>query len=245
MVKPQWHDGLRHELRKRGLPPTYSARLIEELTDHFTDLQKENLSMEAQTPVEEQLGSPELLARAAEREFVGQTFAGRHPLAAFVMAPIPATMLILGGPLIVWMLCGWLFNLVIGDSATPSGSHSLTVGERTTVYGFLYLWRIVPFVLTAWLFIRLGRRAGRTMWGLVACGIIASFAIFFSTSFRPGTDQHRDLWLIGFGLPFGLEQWLQAAAPAALGLWAWWRSAYRTNNLRWRDAEPSSAPTPA
>jgi uncharacterized membrane protein len=245
MVKPQWHDGLRHELRKRGLPPTYSARLIEELTDHFTDLQKENLSMEAQTPVEEQLGSPELLARAAEKEFVGQTFAGRHPLAAFVMAPIPAIVLMLSGIVIGWQFCGWLINLIVGNSATQSGFHSLTAGEQIVIYGFLSFWRVVPFVLTAWFFIRLGRSAGRPMWGSVACGIIACLAIFFSTSFSPATELHGNLWLIGFGrFPSGLEQLLQAALPAALGLWAWWRSTYRPKNLQWPDAAPSSAPTP-
>ncbi len=48
MAKPQWRDRLREELRNRNLPPAYAARLIEELTDHVTDLEQENPSMDAQ-----------------------------------------------------------------------------------------------------------------------------------------------------------------------------------------------------
>jgi len=244
MVQPPWLDRLRRELRKRALPSTYSARLIEELTDHITDVQKENRSMDALTSADEKMGSPELLASVAERELIRLTFAGRHPIVAFVIGPIPAIILTLSGMITLLQICGWLIPAFTGGSATPDGTHTPTANEWTLIYGFLFFWRTVPFVLTAWFFIRLGRRARRPVWGLAACGIVASVATLFCTSMRPATDQHPQLWLVGVG--FHLDQWLQAALPLALGLWAWWRMTYPTKSLPWRrDVEPSSAPTHA
>lgn len=243
MVKPPWHDRLRDELRKRGLPPTYSARLIEELTDHFTDIQKENLSMEAQTSAEEQLGSPELLASAAQKLIPGRTFAGRHPILTFLIGPIPAVAVMWFA---VMLICDMCESFVTPLEPVQNGPP--TAFEWIVAYGCFYVSRFLPFVLTAWLFARLGRRARRPMWGLLACGIVAYFAFVFQIGIGPPTAQHNlYLW---FRPELGLWHWqdrvIQAIVPLALGVWTWRQVRYPPKNSPWRrDAEPSSAPAHA
>jgi len=243
MVKPQWHDRLRHELRERGLPPTYSARLIEELTDHFTDIQKENMSMEAQTSAEEKLGSPELLASAAQKAFGGRTFAGRHPIMTFLIGPIPLLF-------VTWYaivgICGLCKGFV--TPMEPAQIDPPTAFEWVVAYGCVYVSRFLPFVLAAWLFTRLGSRAKRPAWGLVACGIVAYFAFTFWMNVAPPTEQYslRIVYTFLFGLRHWQRRLAQAILPLAFGLWTWYRMTYPTKNSPWRGvSELSSAPTHA
>jgi hypothetical protein len=243
MVKPQWHDRLRDELWKRGLPPGYSARLIQELKDHLTDMNKENLSMEAQMSAEEKLGSPELLALAAQKAFAGRTFAGRHPILTFVIGPIP---IVAATSYAIVALCAMCESLVTPLEPVKSGPP--TVFEWIVTYGCLSVSRFLPFVLTAWLFTRLGCRARRPAWGLAACGLVACFAFIWQFGIFPPTAQHN--LGVFFRPEFGLWRWqdrvIQAIVPLALGVWTWRQMAYPPKNFPWhRHAEPSSAPTHA
>ena len=187
MAKPQWHDRLRHELRKRGLPTTYSARLIEELTDHFADLQRENPCMDVQTPADERMGSPELLAAVARQELDCVAFAGRHPIVAFVMGPIPVAILAL-------IVIGLIAGVFIG----PQGIHSPTSLDWIVVYLFIYVIRLLPLAL-AWLYIRLGARVGRSVWGVAACGLMAFFALNIRANIGPATDTENLRLAVGIG----------------------------------------------
>jgi hypothetical protein len=243
MVKPPWHDRLRDELRQRRLPPNYSARLFEELADHFTDVQKENLSMDAQTSAEEKLGSPELLASAAQRAFAGRTFAGRHPILTFLIGPIPTVA-------VTWyaiiLVCALSMSIV--TPYQPVQIDPPTTFEWFITYGCFYISRFLPFILTACLFSRLGRRAGRPTWGLMACGIVAYFGFIFSICIGPPTGQHN--LCLSFRPELGLLRWqdrlIQAIVPMALGMWAWWQMVSPTKNMPWyRDSDASSAPTHA
>lgn len=202
--------------------------------------------MDAPNFVEGKVGTPELLAEAAEREFLGRTFAGRHPFAAFVVAPIPTTVLLITAMILFWVAIGGLINLAIGSSSVPSGNSSVTAFERTLIYGYVYFWRTVPFLVSAWLFIRLSCRTGQPIWGLVACVIVACFAVFFCTSVGPIPGQQNFAWVIGFGFPFRPDQWLQAALPLALGLWTWWRMpGARANATGPRAGQSSNVPVQA
>jgi hypothetical protein len=232
MVKSPWRDRLREELRKRNLPPAYAARLIEELADHVTDLEQENPSMDAQLLIEEKLGTPESLAEAAAAELAGRTFAGRHPVLMFLVAPIPAVVLTLAAVLIVCQAC----KLAVTPLA-PVNPNPPTAFEWALVYGIVFFQRFAPFALTAWLFLAMARRAGRPVWGITACALVALFAFAFRTGVLPPTfKRNLTVW---FGPPNGLHQWqiglLQSAVPLALGLWAWRRMT--------RHAWPASAPS--
>jgi hypothetical protein len=244
MVKPQWHDRLRHELSKRGLPSTYSARLIEELTDHFADIQKENPSMDAQMSAEERLGTPDLLAAAAAAELGGRTFADRHPILTFVVGPIPAVAVTWYA---VMILIYFAFKSLV-TPYTPAQIGSPTAVEWAIAYGCLYVSRFLPFLLTAWLFSHLGRRARRPIWGMAACGIVAYFAFIFLIGVHAPNAQHN--LSIGFGPALGLRHWqdrlVQALLPLAIGVWTWRQTVSPRKNLPGRRAtEPSSLPARA
>ena len=220
MARPQWRDRLREELRKRGLPPAYAARLIEELADHVTDLEQENPSMDAQLLVEEKLGSPESLAEAAAAELAARTFAGRHPVLTFFVAPIPAAVLARAAVLLVCLACKSVFTPL-----EPVNPNPPTAFEWRLAYGIVFVQRFAPFALTAWFFLAMARRAGRPVWGITACAPVAVFAFTFRTGVIPPTVEHN--LLIWFGPPNGLHQWqtglLQSVVPLVLGLWAWLR----------------------
>lgn len=221
MGRPQWRDRLREELRKRNLPPEYAARLIEELADHVTDLEQENPSMDAQMLVEEKLGSPESLAEAAAAELAGRTFAGRHPVLTFVVAPIPAVVLTLAALLTVCLACKSVLTPLEPLNPNPPTAFEWLAD------GIVFVQRFAPFALTAWFFLAMARRAGRPVWGLTACTLVALFAFTFRTGVIPPTVEHN--LLIWFGPSNGRRQWqtgmLQSAVPLVLGLWAWRRMA--------------------
>lgn len=238
MNQRQRPDRLRDELRKRGLPLDYAARLIEELADHFTDIQKENPSMDAHLSAEERLGSPQLLASTAQRELAGRTFAGRHPILTFLIGPIPVVALAWYATVVGCARCKAYVTPMVPATITPP-----TIFEWILTYGCLYVSRFFPFRLTAWLFTRLGRRAGRPTWGLAACGIVAYFAFTFLMMVRPPSEQYNlSLW---FSFVLGLEYWrdrlLQAAAPLLLGLWTWWQTTRRAQSTPWRPVTEHSA----
>ena len=230
MVDRQWLDRLQTELRRRNLPAAYSARLIEELADHFTDIQMEEKSMDAQISTDDLIGAPEVLAAAAERGFFTRSFAGRHPLLAFVICPVPAALLTLIAIIFVVVLpCEWIVSVSKAKSAAAMGSHSATGFEWAVAYLNLYVLRFVPFGLTAFLFARMARRAKQPAWGLAACACVAVFAYLFRAIIEPPTDRYALMLRVGLGYEHGLRQWgnglMQMAVPLLLGLWTWRRQA--------------------
>ena len=87
---------LRRDLLRRGLPRNYVNRVIGEWADHLEDLSSAQLSKEAdmpQTKAVDFLGSETELAEAAVLQYRARTFAGRHPVWTFLVAPIPLLLL--------------------------------------------------------------------------------------------------------------------------------------------------------
>jgi hypothetical protein len=224
MAEPQWPERLQEELRKRGLPPGYAARLAEELTDHFTDIQKESRSMDARSSAEETVGRPELLAAVAGREFRRRTFAGRHPVLTFVLGPIPIVLVAFLAPLIACIGCCWLIGTIRGEDMVPGRP---IYGEAVLSFVLTYLLRLTPFALSTWLFVRLARRARRPAWGVIACAIVAVFASIFHVLISPATGAEPGKLMIGFDFGNQLAVWpekgVQAAIPLAFALWMCWR----------------------
>jgi hypothetical protein len=237
MAGPPWPDRLREELRKRRLPRAYSARLIEELTDHLADVKKEDRSMDAQSSGEERLGSPELLASVAQREMNRRSLVGRHPFVAFTLSPIPIAFLSLILIAVAGKAWWWLTTEVIH---WPGGAAWLGPLVET------YVLRAVPFVF-AWLFIRLSRRVGRPEWGLLSCSLMSFLALNIRPDVKPDFTAVIPLGgFLGVFLAYQPDKAIQAALPLVLGLWSVWRMRDRpTNSPFYHDPGPSRSPVQA
>ena len=232
MPSQQWHDRLRQELDRQGLPSEYVSRLVEELSDHATDILQENSSMEAEYVDAQRMGSPQGLASFARSEFRRRTFAGRHPFVTFLAGPILAIVGTLVAIFLMAFCLGWLIDYVAWLIDWPadgilSANDELGLPpsgvERWIVEALVLMVRFIPFGLSAWLFARLGRRSGLRLWSVGACGIITLLAVLFSSVVRPASAHSPEMWIIGVGLRFGPDQVLQAAMPLALGLWLVWQ----------------------
>jgi hypothetical protein len=225
MASPQWRDRLRQELRRQGLPSDYISRLVEELFDHAADISMETPSMDAEQSAAARMGNTEQLACFARSEFQRRTFAGRHPLLVFVAGPIFAVaaslilvfLVAVGGS---WLIDSgwWLFDKATGGRL--SANHDLVSAlEMGVMQLFITSVRFVPFLMSAWVFVRLGRRTELRVWSIAACGVVALAAIFFSSVFTPATAQTKAMWMMSFGWKFGLDRILQAAVPIAFVAW--------------------------
>src|SRR5262249_4843710 len=96
MPNQQPLDTLRTHLLRRGLPRHYVRRVVGELEDHQQDLLDEQTilptdSGTAPTP-HERLGDLTALTDRIVAEYQSRRFAGRHPVLAFVVAPIPLAL---------------------------------------------------------------------------------------------------------------------------------------------------------
>lgn len=225
MASPQWRDRLRQELRRQGLPSDYISRLVEELSDHAADISMEKSSMDAEQNAVARLGTPEQLASFARFEFQRRTFAGRHPILIFLAGPlftIVGAMIVVclfsfGGGLLIDSGCG-LIDKATGGSLSAKDDLAPAL-ETGIMQFFITSVRFVPFLFSAWLFARLGRRAELRAWSIAACGIVALAAIFFSFVLTPATAQTEPTCIIGLRWKVGLDQFLQAAAPIAFIGW--------------------------
>ncbi|HEX4145651.1 MAG TPA: hypothetical protein VHY91_19250 [Pirellulales bacterium] len=233
MASQRWRDRLFEELHRQGLPSSYVSRLVDELTDHAADLLRENPSMDAEQNADARLGTPEHLAAVARAEFGRRTFAGRHPLLTFLVGPIMTVVAtLIGTILVLWVSANslfWLVDTVMGGSLSaiepkigPPSTPSLYHGVDFRCYSLIM--RFFPFVASTWIFVSLGRQSGQRLWGLAACGLIASIAFVFSAVVSAETARHKALLLFCLNLSGGFNQILQAAVPLAFGVWMLWRS---------------------
>jgi hypothetical protein len=199
-------------------------RLAEELTDHAADLFRENDSMDAEQNVEARLGTPEHLATAAKKEFQRRTFAGRYPILTFVAGPFVAMIGTFLVSLAFLALAYLLVDTVTGGSLTANDELRLspTAFEIAVMQITNLIVRFAPFAFTAWLFVRLGRRAGVRKWSVVACGIVTIVAVlFWSVVSGPKAPGDMGTWMMGIGWrnEIWLGQLLQAVVPLACGVW--------------------------
>jgi hypothetical protein len=195
--------------------------MLEELADHFSDLEQETASMDAPLLLEERLGNPRKIAASARSTYDRRTFAGRHPVLTFGVAPIFAVLGTLMATLLLAWLVVWLAAMTtpqLREQTTPPTALQLAVIEAV-----VWFVRLTPFILMAWWFSRVGRRIQRPQWGLLACAIVAAVALAFSMTATPATSEVKGQVTIGFGVAWQprFEQWLQAALPLAVGCWTW------------------------
>jgi len=222
MAARHWLDQFAIELHRQRLPAGYSARLLEELADHLSQLEQESTSMDAQLLLEERIGKPEVVAAEARSEFTRRTFAGRHPVLTFGVIPVFVVVGTLIASLLVAWGVAWLACMTtpqLREQTIPP--NSLQLGLMHAVVWFV---RLTPFVLVAWAFAREGRRIQRPKLVLLSTAIIAVLAFGFWMTVRPPTQEVQGLVVFGLAIQQipRAEQWLQAAFPLAIGLWTWW-----------------------
>jgi hypothetical protein len=222
----QWREELRRELGRR-VPPAWRDRLLEELADHWSDLQEETKSMDAASPLSphDRLGSPQTIAAAAVAECKTLGFFARRPLVTYVAGPI----MIVPVMVVVVLFAGvFALGLALESAFWLLGldplALSVTVDNIIAQLMVLPL-RFLPFALAAWFFCRLTRRHGRGWQSvLTACTIVALYALAFTVTLTPKTADEKGFLMIGLGLPKHLFNFLQAATPLAIA-WLFLRPA--------------------
>ncbi len=210
MVNPAWREELKEQLVRQGLPPPYIERLVQELTDHFTDVLEEGTGMAA-----ERVGQPSKLAAAAGAEHHKGAFSRRHPVLVFAALPVlllPLLWVVFGAVVFVAV-----FALSGGTDVSLSFSHLRLVSHLTTAV------LLVPPATLAVLVARFARR--RRMgwrWPLVSTGLLAVLAgLVFSTVIPWGPGREPRLALC-VGLPLTFQQLVQSVLILLLGGWCCW-----------------------
>jgi hypothetical protein len=216
-------DKLESELRRRGLPPAYIARLAAELDDHYSDLVEERssrmgaarkLKFEADD-LQAQLGEPTQLAVFAAEQYHARNFWGRHPLLTFLVGPLP---LLVG----CWFATGILFfamNLVLfaidfvstaalgwSFSSIQEENHPFCQAVLLATVSWIVI--VLPPLVAAWLLCRVARRNGlHWKWPVLGCGLLAIVAAASTVNYRIKTIDAEGLIMVGLNAGSSAE-WL-------------------------------------
>ena len=217
MAGPHWLDRLEAELRKHNLPAGYRARTARRtggsLVRTRTGDHEHGCSSAA--------GGTDWTSRGGRRRRRGRnttrrTFAGRHPVLAFGVAPMFRVVgTLMATLLLAWWSSGWprMTTPQLREQTTPPTTLQLAVIEAV-----VWFVRLTPFILMAWGFAREAAGFSGREWGLLASVIVAAVALAFSMTAQPprrspGAGRLRRGDLAGPAF----EQWLQAALPLAIG----------------------------
>src|SRR5687767_4504079 len=161
-------DQLSYELQQRDLPAAYIARYVDELREHITDLieeRKSNMSKDALTDAEvvAQIGAPVSLADAASVEFSRRSFFGRHPIATFLLAPIPLAVFAWVATFATMFSCGAGVVLLAQSLGMASSNDSVASWSPAAILAILTVFSLgvvgPPAALTMFL-CRLAHRNG-------------------------------------------------------------------------------------
>ncbi|MBL9123152.1 MAG: hypothetical protein JNG90_05930, partial [Planctomycetaceae bacterium] len=221
MLAPLPLERLRRELLRRGLPPSYVERVVGEWADHYEDLSSAHFSKEADMPatkVIESFGSETELAEAAVLQFRARTFAGRHPVWTFIVAPVPLLIL-------CWVAYYSSMALVLStardslfDRTSPAAHALVQLCFETSL--------LLPPVAAALVLARMARRSGRrARWLLAACALVALIAGCHRANLALPIGGGDGSLMVGFGIGSRQIVWQQAAFPLLIGgAVAWWMS---------------------
>jgi hypothetical protein len=213
MVNPAWREELRRELARRGLPPSYIERLVQELCDHFDDMEEE-VGMEAGSSCspDERMGQPTNLAAAAVAEYHKRAFSRKHPVVTFAVLPV----------LLLFGLWGTLVvaAYVVGAVAELDDSVSITLIDLLIANCCI----LIPIAVVALAFCRFARNNGLDRrWPMMTTGILAVIAAsIWSNVITAGPKNEPTLGLM-LGLPLVAQPILQAMLIFAIGGWYCWQ----------------------
>jgi hypothetical protein len=208
MVGPPWLEELREQVKQQGLPPQYVERLLQELSDHFQDIQGEKKGMDAEKVCipGTRMGEPGDLARFIGSEYRKQHLGQKHPVVMFAVMPVLLLLAIWAG----LMLVAYIIDSVLGEAA---GSVVDDFTKQLISYGVIWL----PVALTTVVFCRATRhRRLNWRWSLLTAAILAIFP-GLTVSLTPST------LLLGLFPAITLVTSIQVVLPLAICGWYSWR----------------------
>jgi len=250
-----WLETVEIELRRHGLPRQDVARLVTELSDHWSDLVESGGATSRTFPAElpagplilsltedfmstdanviECLGSPERIADAAVFEFGRrQILLSRSRTAAictFVVLPLPLLCLFWGAAVAVLMAIGELFDR--GNLNPEADSLGVMPWEVLVAHGVLLAVLLIPPIGLAALYARVaGRTGSRWLWGLTACLLVAIGAALPHYTLTFGDVPGMDQGMVSVGWPpvkWPLAQACQFLLTLAIGFLVLRRSSRR------------------
>lgn len=225
----QSFDTIRNTLHRRGLPPHYIRRVVEELEDHRLDIAGE-LAVTDQTDTSdlERLGDLDTLAESFVDRYHNQTFAGRHPFVTFVLAPIPVVLAAWATLLLVLLGVIKLYELGFGEAGKTIAEMSpAVVGMALAMYVAEI---VVPPAAVALFFAWLAYRGGKGMiWASAATLLVAFAALCFHSGLQFPIEPGKGSYSVGLGFSPRLllgPQLLQMLVPifaAAFVMIGWQR----------------------
>jgi hypothetical protein len=240
MAQQPWLDEVLSRLATHGLPPSYVRRFAEELSDHLDDLKSENNLkselgkedvMSREADVVSRLGKPEQVVTAAVAAYRQRSFLGRHSTAAFLVFAVSPLLsqfvffvLTAIGMHLLGLIADYLGILSHDGKFVPPSPMAL----ETMQYVFSLLFIVIPSILAAALYCRLGRRFGMArQWVLVSCVVLALMAMLPCWYVRVGADAAGHLRIIcdlsipllSSGCCLHISQLIQLAVPLLIGWW--------------------------
>ncbi len=209
---------LRRDLLRRGLPASYVERVIGEWADHLEDLSSAQFSKEADMPmpsVSESFGTDTELAENAVLQYRSRTFAGRHPVWTFLVAPIPLLLLCWTGYYGVLAVLLSTTRDSFFDRGSPAAHATYQLLFETTL--------LIPPVIATLVLVRLASRSGqRGRWLIAACVLVAFVAACHQANLALPLGRANGALMVGFGFGRDLD-WQQAAFPLVVGgAFLWW-----------------------
>ncbi|MBN8600900.1 MAG: hypothetical protein J0M26_07720 [Planctomycetes bacterium] len=208
----QWQQQLRNELYQRHIPADCAERLMNELVDHYLDLQEATqMKSDATTnnDVIKMLGDPKSIATATA-QIPRRSWAARHPLLSYLILPPLMSLVVLA--LLILVDVFLLVPAVRGRTLETDP----WLASACLVLGPLHV--IVATSLIALWSCRSVARSGRSkLWGIAACLVVAILGAYTSVNFAaptavPGSGRLS----LGFGFPLPVF-WMQAVTPLIIG----------------------------
>lgn len=207
MATQPWFDDVRRRLAKRGLPPEYVKRFVDELSDHFQDIEEENMGKEADVSC--RLGESEQVAEAAVVAYRRRSFLGRHPLAAIAVFGV--------SPIVPLLFLGYVSEgiLVLANAQfhfyPPFCSNDASSVAMALWPLILAVFMAVPLIVTSLLYCELAQWSGiGRKWMFMSCAVLAMIGARFNC------ENGIPWWDFGFHTP---AQWCQFIAPLAASWW--------------------------
>lgn len=204
----QWQQQLRKELKLQRVPEAYANRLMEELYNHYLDIQEEAMN-HSTTPsdnnVIKMMGDPKSIALAAA-QLPKRSWVASHPLLSYLILPPVMSLAVLAILLTAEIL---LLAPVLKGRTLQSDSW---IASACMVFGPLQV-IVATSVIAIWACRSVARNGRSKIWVATACLALAVLGAYTSVTFTPPQAGPGSGNLsLGLSFPFPVS-WYQALAP--------------------------------
>lgn len=204
----QWHQQLRKELKLQRVPEVYANRLMEELCNHYLDIQEEAMN-HSTTPSDNNvikiMGDPKSIALAAA-QLSKRSWVARHPWLSYLILPPVMSLAVLA----LLLTAEVLLLAPILKGRTLQSDPWIT--SACMVFGPLQV-MIATSVIAIWACRSVARNGRSKIWGVTASLALAVLGAYTSVIFAPPlTGPGSGNLSLGLSFPFPVS-WYQALAP--------------------------------